>query len=487
MVQLIYSKVLLVAALVAMLLIPTLPGQASALTFATNSKLSGPGWLSFSSGGLHISANTFTGRNRQGLSGDFTTGTYYVNQYSQIAITVTQLSNTQWIGPSVRVQKGGNNFYLGMYAFNNGSPYLQILKRLGNNWVQLSGTYSCGKLAAGTKLRLEVVGSTVALLENGIERLTAYDTETITSGAPGIAAFGTSRAANWSAGRAGFQVNYLGTDDSGVRTYDVISATNGYGAQRLRVLTPTHPAPGVAHNFLYVLPVEPGDDEAGFGDALTTLQSLKAQNTYNLTIIEPSFGSMPWYANNPNNPSEQQETFIVSQLVPWVRANLATTHHEQNWLIGFSKSGYGGLDLLLRHPRIFTLGAFWDFPANMSSYNQYTGSAASYGTAANFQTSYRLTPAFVDAHKTPFLCQNRLWIGSYNLFGTDVNDFNNLLNREGIEHSTEVPTPMAHRWDSGWVPVGLSALYKQSQNLGGNVGPEAPRFWSASSDPGWAS
>ena len=271
-------------------------------------------------------------------------------------------------------------------------------------------------------------------------------------------------------------MNYLGTDHNGIRTYDVISATNGYGAQKLRVLTPTHPTPGVAHNFLYVLPVEDDDDDddAGFGDGLTTLQSLKAQNTYNLTIIEPSFAIIPWYANNANNPSEQQETFIVSQLEPWVRAKLAITHHEQNWLIGFSKSGYGGLDLLLRHPRIFTLGAFWDFPANMSSYNQYSGSADSYGTAANFQTSYRLTTSFVDAYKAPFLATNRIWIGGYNLFGTDVNDFNDLLNREGIEHSTEVPTPMAHRWNSGWVPVALSAVYKDSQNLARNVRREVP-------------
>jgi Putative esterase len=474
MLQLIYAKVLPVAVtLAALLIIPGFSGDASAMTVVSNSHLSvrsSSGWLLFSEGGLHISGRTFTGSNSQGLTGDFTPDRYYVNQYSQIEVTATQLSGTQWIGPAVRVQNEGNNFYVGIYALNNGSPYLQILKRLEGSWIPLSDTYDCGELTAGTKLRLEVVGSTVAFLENGIERLTAYDANMITSGEPGIAAFGASRAANWSAGRAAFQVNYLGTDNN-VRTYDVISATNGYGPQELRVLTPTRPAPGVAHNFLYVLPVDIDDEEAGFGDGLTTLQSLNAQNTYNLTIIEPSFGTIPWYANNPSVPGEQQETFMVSQLVPWVAANLATTHREQNWLIGFSKSGYGGLDLLLRHPHIFTLGAFWDFPANMSSYNQYAGSAASYGTATNFQLSYRLTPAFINARKAPFVAQDRIWIGGYDLFGTDVNAFNRLLNRDGVEHLMEVPTPMAHRWDSGWLPIALSALYENSQNLSGNTVP----------------
>ena len=166
MVRRIYSKGLLIAALLAVLLSATFPRKATALTSATNSEMSdgsGSGWLPFTNGGMHISANTFMGSNSHGLRGDFTSDTYYVNQYSQITITAIQLSNAQWIGPSVRVQNGGSTFYVGMYDFNNGSPYLQILKRAGSNWVPLSGTYDCGKLAAGTKLRLEVVGATVAL------------------------------------------------------------------------------------------------------------------------------------------------------------------------------------------------------------------------------------------------------------------------------------------------------------------------------------
>ena len=40
----------------------------------------------------------------------------------------------------------------------------------------------------------------------------------------------------------------------------------------------------------------------------------------------------------------------------------------------------------------------------MSAYDQFGSSSANdYGTDANFQANYRLTPAFVDAHKAPFL------------------------------------------------------------------------------------
>ena len=40
-----------------------------------------------------------------------------------------------------------------------------------------------------------------------------------------------------------------------------------------------------------------------------------------------------------------------------------------------------------------------------------------------------------------------------------------MLNTEGIAHSTETPTAMSHRWDSGWMPLAMAALYQDSINL----------------------
>ena len=213
-----------------------------------------------------------------------------------------------------------------------------------------------------------------------------------------------------------------------------------------------------------MLPVEAGLGTT-FGDGLATLQSLDAQDQYNLTIIEPTFGIDPWYANNPNDPNLQYETFMTQELVPWIKQNLATTGQEQTWLIGFSKSGLGVQDLILKHPDLFTLAASWDFPADMATYDGLgSDPAANYGTDANYQANYRLTQAFVDAHKTPFLSSNRIWIGGYSLYQTDVSDYGAILTSEGIAHSTETPQDMAHRWDSGWMPIALAALYQESIN-----------------------
>ena len=257
-------------------------------------------------------------------------------------------------------------------------------------------------------------------------------------------------------------VHYMSTDANGVKSYQVNSADNGPAPQVMRVLTPTHPAPGMPHNFLYVLPVQPGLGKA-FNDGLDTLRRLDAQDQYNLTIIEPTFAIDPWYADNPKNANVRYETFMTREVVPWVEKNLATTGHEQNWLIGFSKSGLGAQDLILKHPDIFALAASWDFPADMSSYDELGADpAASYGTDANFQANYRLTAAFMNAHKGPFLRESRIWIGGNREFPADMSDYAKLLTKEGILYTKEAPRFMSHNWDSGWVPIALAALRQDS-------------------------
>ena len=268
--------------------------------------------------------------------------------------------------------------------------------------------------------------------------------------------FGAASGDNWSAGPASapsntLQVDYTGTDANGVAQYNVTSPDDG-GTQVMRVLAPTNPTPGVAHNFLFVLPVEAGLSTV-YGDGLETLRALDAQDQYNLTIIEPSFGIEPWYADNPNDPSVRYETFLTNDLVPWVTQHLATTGAEQKWLIGFSKSGIGATDLILKHPDVFTLAAAWDFPADMSTYDQFgSSSASSYGTNDNFLTGYRLTPSFIEAHKAPFLSKNRIWIGGYDVFQTDMTDFDALLSSEAVapqrRNAATHATPVGQRLGS---------------------------------------
>jgi len=463
-------------AIVALCLLPVmllvLPHKALAAAHASddfNKRNGGLGadWARIRGGGLSVSSHA--ARGRSGLAGDvWTAGTFTSNQYSQIEVTSKQLVVGQWIGAAVRVQHHGLDAYAGIYSWANGSPQLMLFKRSGGNWTQLGTGYPSGPLAAGTQLKVMVVGSTISLLENGVQRLWAYD-GSFSGGAPGIMTYGTGTADNWSggdlAGPGGLQVNYLRTDANGVKWYQTISAGNAPGPQALRVLAPTHPAPGVPHNFLYVLPVQAMLGNK-YKDGLAALSKLDAQNRYNLTIIAPSFAIDPWYADNPTNPDVQYEDFMTKELVPWVEQHLSVTGHEQNWLLGFSKSGLGAEDLILKHPGIFAVAAAWDFPAGMSSYDQYgPDPAASYGTQANFQANYRLTPAFVHAHRGQFQTRTRIWIGGNREFPADMSNYASLLTKEEILYTRQAPQSMSHSWTSGWVPIALAALRHDSMRL----------------------
>ena len=435
------------------------PASSASDDFARANGSLGPNWTPTSDGGMAIVSQAAVGTNGSGNSGDmWTANSFTSDQYSQVTLTGTQLTGNQWIGAAARMQDSGKDAYVGIYFWNSGSPELMLFLRNNGSWAEL-GSYSTAPLPGGTQLELTAVGNTLSFAENGTQVIGISD-GTLTGGTPGIIANGAAQAAAWAGGNAGFQVSEIGTA-SGITSYNVISANNGYGPQTLRVLQPTDPAPGVAHNFLIVLPVEAGLNSV-YGDGLATMQSLNAQNQYNLTIIEPTFDVPPWYANSATDPNRQYETFMADELVPWIKQNLSITGQEQMWLIGFSKSGVGAQDLILKYPDLFTLAASWDFPADISSYDEYSDSAVSYGTDANFQANYRLTQAFIQAHAAPFQDSNRIWIGGYSLYPTDVSDYDALLTSEGVQHTMGPSVDMAHTWNSGWVPAALAGLYADS-------------------------
>ena len=108
----------------------------------------GSSWSAVSDGALSISSQAVLGSSA--TAGDIRIGeTYAGDQSSQIEVTSTQLSGGQWIGPAVRMQAGGQNMYLGIYFWNNGSQQLRVYKRSAGNWIQLGSSYNCWSVGGG--------------------------------------------------------------------------------------------------------------------------------------------------------------------------------------------------------------------------------------------------------------------------------------------------------------------------------------------------
>ena len=251
---------------------------------------------------------------------------------------------------------------------------------------------------------------------------------------------------------------YQGTDANGVQLYDVTWDTLGRHPFAVRVLAPEHPSTDYAHSFLYALPVEGGLAQSTWGSGLDELRQLGVENQYNATIIEPIFPIDPWYADSALDPTIDFETFTATLLPAWVNSNFATSGTEDDFLIGFSKSGYGALDLLFKHPAVFDAAAAWDFPADMVDYNAFNA-GTNYGTQANFQNNYQLTTSFIEAWKAPFTTENRIVISGYNVFETEVADFDALLTSQGVLHTLTTQVLDPHSWTGGWLSDAVAELY----------------------------
>jgi S-formylglutathione hydrolase FrmB/cytochrome c2 len=260
---------------------------------------------------------------------------------------------------------------------------------------------------------------------------------------------------------------YQGTDANGAQLYDVTWNDQGNHPFAVRVLVPTDPSTNYAHSFLYALPVESGLTGQSLGDGLDELESLNVENQYNTTIVEPIFPMYSWYADNPNDATIDYETFVADILPQWIDSHFSTTGDEQNLLIGFSKSGYGAVDLLLKHPTVFSAAAAFDFPADMPTYDGLGSSTANdYGTQANFQNNYELDQSFVDTYRGPFTTQDRLWIAGGPLYATNVASFNSLLTSQGVlDTFTTTQTGDTHSWTGGWVPSAVTGLFGLEQKL----------------------
>jgi hypothetical protein len=250
---------------------------------------------------------------------------------------------------------------------------------------------------------------------------------------------------------------YEGVDSDGAQIYDVTWDTSGYQPFAVRVLAPDHPSNNYDHTFLYALPVEAGLAQSTWGSGLDELQKLDVQNQYNATIIEPIFPIGPWYADSSTNATINFETFMATLLPAWVQSNFDTSGTDKDLLIGFSKSGYGAIDLLLKHPSLFAAAAAWDFPADMS-YEDF-GASGNYGTEVNFQANYRLSGTFIDTWKAPFTAEDRIWIAGSDVFQNQVSDFDALLTSHGVLHTLGPPTHDNHNWSSGWLSDAVGGLY----------------------------
>lgn len=234
------------------------------------------------------------------------------------------------------------------------------------------------------------------------------------------------------------------------------------GDTTLRVLLPDHMEAGKRYRVLYVLPVHE-EGVASHGDGLVEIKKQGYHNSHELVCVAPAFTSKPWFADHDLNPQKHDESHMLETVLPFVEKSYPVlTGVEGRFLIGFSKSGWGALSLLLRNPDVFRKAAAWDTGIRVDAgpieeADRSERIAREWGTAENFD-KYRIS-SLIKRRGADLGDTARLFYfsteGTRGLGGVKIHQ---LLVELEIPHRYVFEPHRVHRWDTGWVPEAVAFL-----------------------------
>ncbi|HND51042.1 MAG TPA: methyltransferase domain-containing protein [Pirellulaceae bacterium] len=241
---------------------------------------------------------------------------------------------------------------------------------------------------------------------------------------------------------------------NGVFVHDVSSPRQA-GPTQIRVLVPDKLAANVTARTLYVLPVEAGR-ESRYGDGLSEVQRHDLHNRFGMICVAPTFAHLPWYADHSTRADLRQEDYLLKDVLPLVEANYpASPAAADRWLLGFSKSGWGAVSLLMRHPQVFGRAAAWDAPLMKERPDQF-GMGEIFGTQENF-AKYQLTTLAREA-AAKLGSSQRIVLTAYDNFRDHHVQFHKLLDEHKVPHVYRDGPRRKHVWESGWVPEAVELL-----------------------------
>jgi autotransporter-associated beta strand protein len=261
-------------------------------------------------------------------------------------------------------------------------------------------------------------------------------------------------------------------DSRGVWHVPVTSSYQGNITNDWRIILPNTPT-NLALQYFYLLPVggestattSGGAGQGQYGDNIEEALRINLANRYNAIVICPSYSASqpPWYANNPTNPSIQQESYFL-QAYPMVEALYPqpawTSGHPHRVLAGFSKSGWGACSLGVRHPELFDGIVPWDAPLTDTS----IGGWLYYTLASNdsvFGTTNNYWYYQINSNISNNVAALRLGTNRFGMLSMITNNpvhttsgtvyIYNELNSFSISNTYWLRPDYLHRWYSGWV------------------------------------
>lgn len=239
------------------------------------------------------------------------------------------------------------------------------------------------------------------------------------------------------------------------------------GPTTLRALVPDSIEEGKGYPVLYVLPVHE-DGLRRHGDGLIEVRKANVHNEFGIICIAPSFTAKPWFADHDLNPAKREESHMLKTVLPFVESRYpALASAKGRLLVGFSKSGWGALSLLLRNPDIFDRAVGWDIgilvdTGPIEEDDRAERIAREWGTSENFER-YRLSTLVKTRGKALGDEARLFYFNVEGRRGPGGAILHQALVEQGIPHRYVYEPKRDHRWDSGWLPDGLSFLLENRE------------------------
>ena len=201
-------------------------------------------------------------------------------------------------------------------------------------------------------------------------------------------------------------------------------------------------------NLIFVLPVEAFKENYKYGNGFDECKELIVSNkiSNNVVFVQPDYNKIPWYGNHNSNRTICQLDYTVD-LIKEIRLRYSDKNLKV-YLLGFSKSGFGSMNIIIKYPELIDGVMIWDTPLS-TKWNEKWGMQYSFGTEENFINNYYLMRENGIDFK---VLKNKLIIvGGYNLFETQTKDFLKRLDENGIKYVYDNTIKCRHEWNKDWI------------------------------------
>lgn len=247
---------------------------------------------------------------------------------------------------------------------------------------------------------------------------------------------------------------------SGVYDYYLVETAYQRTGNNIRVLLPDDYNPLQEYPVIYVLPVEKGNGRQ-FGDGMTSIYNHGLHRTTDAIFVQPTFSDTPWFVDHVSNSTIWQETYVRDVIVPFIEEQYSVIDGpDGRLLLGYSKSGYGAVSMLLRNQDYFGRAVAWDSPLAMSDPGSGWDFLKVLGSRNHFRDNYQITNLLQTEGLSLIGQPPRIFLQgySYSFTRADHAAVDALMTNLGIPHTYDPGVYRSHVWASGWLPGAVDAL-----------------------------